>query len=89
MTDQIKSITQSTLIPIGLVITIGGSIFAFGLLFGQVYQNKEGVQECKAWQASAPTQYQFESLQGSMNEIKADVKEMKQVVDDLKLKNVK
>jgi len=87
MGEQIKQITTQTLIPIGMAITIVslllGGMFWMGKLSEKVDRNTTGVAECKSWQAMAPTQYQFDTLNYSIAELKTDIKELKQVIDKL------
>lgn len=88
MSEQIKTITTQTLIPIGLAITVVslllGSMFWMGKLSEKVDRNTAGVTECKAWQAQAPTQYQFDNLNVNMNELKIDIKELRKAIDEIK-----
>ncbi len=89
MSEQIKSITQNTLVPIGLVILLMGSLlggmFWAGKLSERVTRTEQGVAECKTWQSSSPTQYQFETLQSSIDEVKVEIKDLKKGFDDFKL----
>lgn len=87
MGDQIKQITTQTLIPIGMALTIIslllGGMFWMGKLSEKVDRNSAGVAECKNWQSMAPTQYQFDTLNASIAELKTDIKELKKVIDQL------
>lgn len=86
MSENIKSITKDTLIPIGLAITLLGGVYYLGYLSANIKQNTDSINELKSTVQSAPTQYQFISLQEDVSEVKADVKELKKGLDELKLK---
>jgi hypothetical protein len=63
---------------IGLLL---GGMFWMGRLSEKVDRNTVGVAECKNWQSMAPTQYQFDTLNASIAELKADIKELKKSID--------
>lgn len=74
--ETLKQITKETLIPIGLVMSIMAGAFWLGRLSLQVASNTEDVEECQAKILTLPTQYQYDTLQKSVDEVKQDVKQL-------------
>lgn len=74
--ETLKQITKDTLVPISLVISILAGAFWFGRLSLQVSSNTKDVGECQAKILTLPTQYQYDALQKSVDEVKQDVKQL-------------
>ena len=74
MPERLKQVGKDTLIPIGLVLTIMAGAYGFGKLTAQVDANTEKTEFCSTQIKALPSQYQYEVLEKSIDEIKADVK---------------
>lgn len=75
MKDMVNKITDSTLVPIGIVAVIAGCMFWISALYWNTMANAKNIEELKADKAQ---------LQKDISEIKLGVSELKQSVNDIK-----
>ncbi len=84
MSEEIKKITKDTLVPITMVLGLAGGIFYLGVLATQIRQNTNDIKDMRSFIQATPTQYQFSTLQESINDVRADIKDLKKTVDEIR-----
>lgn len=72
---MVNKITNSTLVPIGIVTVIAVGMFWISTLYWNTMANAKSIEELKADKAQ---------LQKDISEIKLGVSELKQSVNDIK-----
>lgn len=86
MTENQKIITKETLIPISTVLGIATMLFSMGYVFAQIGQNKTDIADIRNQIQALPTQYQVRVLQDDVSEVKGDVKDLKTLLDSIRIK---
>jgi len=77
MTEERENIiSKSTLLPIGLVITIIGVAFYFGMLTIKIENNSKIIGVVEAKVETNPNRIEFNDMKADIREIKADVKSL-------------
>jgi hypothetical protein len=67
--DKVRKITNDTLIPVGLIITIVGALITMVWLFSSTTTKVEAMED-----KDCPTRIEFNTMRDDISTIKSDIK---------------